>query len=91
MSPHNHWPWDYLTAAKRVERIKDAALFMGDCLEVMRGLPDASVDMILCDLTITPTGESHYGDSPAEWIPDALLLNLEDGETYSNFSCEEIK
>ena len=46
---------------------------------------------ITFDLTITPTGESHYGDSPAEWIPDALLLNLEDGETYSNFSCEEIK
>ena len=46
---------------------------------------------ITFDLTITPTGESNYGDNPAEWIPDALLLNLEDGETYSNFSCEEIK
>ena len=46
---------------------------------------------ITFDLTIIPTGDNEYGDSPAKWIPDALLLNLEDGETYSNFSCEEIK
>jgi hypothetical protein len=43
------------------------------------------------DLIVTPEGESNYFDNPAEWIPDALLLNLEDGETYTNFTCEEIK
>lgn len=34
-------------------------LFQGDCLELMRGLPDASVDMILCDLP--------YGTTQNKW------------------------
>lgn len=34
-------------------------LFHGDCLEVMAGLPDASVDMILCDLP--------YGTTACKW------------------------
>mgnify|MGYP003301317198 FL=1 len=25
-------------------------LLKGDCLELMRGIPDKSIDMILCDL-----------------------------------------
>ena len=37
---------------KRV--IGGAVLYLGDCLELMKELPDASVDMILCDL---PYGE----------------------------------
>jgi len=28
----------------------DFTLYNGDCLEIMKGLPDASVDLILCDL-----------------------------------------
>lgn len=35
------------------------ALHRGDCLEVMAGLPDASVDMILCDLP--------YGTTACKW------------------------
>lgn len=43
-------------------------LHHGDCLEVMAGLPDASVDMILCDLP--------YGTTACKWdtvIPFAPL------------------
>ena len=28
----------------------DTFLMIGDCLERMKGIPDASVDMVLCDL-----------------------------------------
>ena len=30
--------------------VGNATLYLGDCLEIMAGLPDASVDLILCDL-----------------------------------------
>ena len=63
MNKINNWQWDYPTAAQRVERIGDAALYLGDCLEVMRGLPDGSVDMILCDLP--------YGTTACAW--DAVI------------------
>lgn len=44
----------------REERIGDCRLILGDCLEVMRTLPDASVDMIWTD---PPYGHSnHDGD-----------------------------
>jgi len=43
----------------RIERIGNATLYIGDCLEVMAGLPDASVDMILCDLP--------YGTTACKW------------------------
>lgn len=39
--------------------IGNAELWHGDCLEVMAGLPDASVDMILCDLP--------YGTTACKW------------------------
>jgi DNA modification methylase len=39
--------------------ISNATLYLGDCLEVMAGLPDASVDMILCDLP--------YGTTACKW------------------------
>lgn len=35
------------------------SLFNGDCLDLMRDLPDASVDMILCDLP--------YGTTACKW------------------------
>ena len=48
-------------------------LHEGDCLEVMRGIPDGSVDMILCDLP--------YGTTQNKWdsvIPfDALWREYE--------------
>ena len=37
----------------------DFQLHHGDCLEVMAGLPDNSVDMILCDLP--------YGTTACKW------------------------
>lgn len=43
-------------------------LFVGDCLELMKQMPDASVDMILCDLP--------YGTTACKWdslIPFDLL------------------
>jgi site-specific DNA-methyltransferase (adenine-specific) len=46
----------------------DVALHLGDCLEVMGAIPDASVDMILCDLP--------YGMTANKWdsvIPLAAL------------------
>lgn len=43
--------------------IGDAELWLGDCLEVMRGLPNGSVDMVLCDLP--------YGTTDCKW--DAVI------------------
>ena len=34
-------------------------LYQGDCLEIMKGIPDKSIDMILCDLP--------YGETWAKW------------------------
>lgn len=38
---------------------KDWTLYRGDCLEVMASIPDASVDLILCDLP--------YGTTACKW------------------------
>src|SRR6201988_1396989 len=48
--------------------IEGAKLFLGDCLELMKVVPDASVDMVLCDLP--------YGTTQNRWdsiIPLDLL------------------
>jgi site-specific DNA-methyltransferase (adenine-specific) len=45
--------------AERVEVIGDSELYQGDCLEVMSTLPDASVDMVMCDLP--------YGTTQNKW------------------------
>lgn len=34
-------------------------VYLGDCLEVMKGIPDKSVDMVLCDLP--------YGTTACQW------------------------
>jgi site-specific DNA-methyltransferase (adenine-specific) len=39
--------------------IEGVELLHGDCLELMRGIPDGSVDMILCDLP--------YGTTQCKW------------------------
>ena len=39
--------------------MKDIQLFCGDCLELMKDIPDGSVDMILCDLP--------YGTTACKW------------------------
>jgi site-specific DNA-methyltransferase (adenine-specific) len=43
-------------------------VFNGDCLEVMKYLPDKSVDMILCD--------PPYGQTDAEWDKEIDLSSL---------------
>lgn len=48
--------------------MQDFRLLLGDCLDHMRRLPDASVDLILCDLP--------YGTTACKWdtvIPFDLL------------------
>ena len=39
--------------------VSGSALVLGDCLEVMKYIPDASIDMILCDLP--------YGTTACKW------------------------
>ena len=39
--------------------IGNATLYLGDCLELMRDIPDGSVDLILCDLP--------YGTTACKW------------------------
>lgn len=39
--------------------MKNAELYNGDCLEIMKGIPDKSIDMILCDLP--------YGTTKNKW------------------------
>ena len=46
-------------------------LLQGDCLELMKHIPDKSVDMILCDLP--------YGTTQCKWdtiIPFELLWDI---------------
>jgi site-specific DNA-methyltransferase (adenine-specific) len=48
------------TRMSRIETIGDATLYLGDCREIMRGIPDGSVDMIWTD---PPYGHAnHDGD-----------------------------
>ena len=44
-------------------KVKNITLKQGDCLELMREIPDGSVDMILCDLP--------YGKTSCKW--DAII------------------
>lgn len=39
--------------------MNDVTLLHGDCLELMKGIPDGSIDMILCDLP--------YGTTACKW------------------------
>lgn len=39
--------------------MNDIELWQGDCLELMKNIPDGSVDMILCDLP--------YGTTKCKW------------------------
>ena len=43
-------------------------LYLGDCLEVMKNIPDHSIDMILCDLP--------YGTTPLDWDKEIPLVDL---------------
>ena len=39
--------------------MSEIQLYLGDCLEVMKNIPDKSIDMILCDLP--------YGTTSCSW------------------------
>ena len=39
---------------------KNCELLLGDCLEVMKGIPDESIDMILCDLPYGQTSRNKW-------------------------------
>ena len=39
--------------------VSHSTVFHGDCLEIMKSIPDRSVDMILCDLP--------YGTTACKW------------------------
>ena len=39
--------------------MSEIQLYIGDCLEVMKDIPEHSIDMILCDLP--------YGTTPLDW------------------------
>ncbi|MDD5862606.1 MAG: site-specific DNA-methyltransferase [Prevotella sp.] len=50
-------------------------LFLGDCLEVMKDIPDHSVDMVLCDL---PYGVLNKSNPNARWDSEIELEPLWD-------------
>ena len=41
--------------------LQKSSLFQGDCLEIMKSIPDKSIDMVLCDL---PYG---WGTTRCKW------------------------
>ena len=50
-----------------VERIETMELYCGDCLEIMKSIPDKSIDLILCDL---PYGKTkNKKDKPLPFVP----------------------
>lgn len=53
--------------------MSDYQLYQGDCLEIMKQIPDKSIDMILCDLP--------YGTTPLSWdkvLPSKQLWDIYD-------------
>ena len=59
---------EILVLFKGSDKLNDIELWHGDCLELMKDIPDKSVDMILCDLP--------YGTTQNKWdsvIPFELL------------------
>ena len=48
--------------------MENIQLFCGDCLEVMKGIPDGSIDMILCDLPYGTTRNLWDSTIPFEML-----------------------
>lgn len=55
----NYQKWAGLDDRFTTKRIGWATLVQGECLEAMREIPDASIDMVLCDLP--------YGTTACKW------------------------
>ena len=58
---------------REVVKIEDIKLLKGDCLELMKDIPDKSIDMILCDLP--------YGRTRNRW--DTIISFKELWEYYN--------
>lgn len=48
----------------RVEHIGEATLYLGDCLEVMRGMPDKAFDLAIVDPPYGDAGGGSWQDKP---------------------------
>ena len=44
-------------------------LRQGDCLELLKDIPDGSVDMVLCDPTYGIDNQSQRKKNKSEWMP----------------------
>ena len=62
-------------------------LMQGDCLELMKGIPDGSIDMVLCDPPYGMAFQSGYrtiryekikGDQSLHWLDDFVELFKKD-------------
>jgi site-specific DNA-methyltransferase (adenine-specific) len=72
-----------MAASPRIERIGDATLILGDCIESMRSLPDHSIDAILTDPPYSSGTRREgakgirktmlRGTSAEEWFPNDCL------------------
>lgn len=65
---NSNFDFDVVDLETAIEKSQQVQLMQGDCLELMKELPDASVDLILCDLP--------YGTTRNKWdsvIPFELL------------------
>lgn len=57
----------------------DYKLYRGDCLELMKDIPDKSIDMVLCDLP--------YGTTSCKW--DSIISFDKMWEQYDRIICDE--
>lgn len=59
-------------------------IYCGDCLEVMKDIPDKSIDMILCDLP--------YGTTAIACINTGRnFIGIEKDEEYFNIAQKRVK
>jgi site-specific DNA-methyltransferase (adenine-specific) len=61
-------------------------LYHGDCLELMRRIPDASVDMILCDPPYTSPTTHAFGRQVVKRLSDLAIQEFYFGEIKKEWS-----
>ena len=69
--------------------ISKITLKQGDCLELMKDIPDGSIDMILCDLPYGTTESSWDKNIPANklWEQYKRLITDHGREAYPGLRC----
>jgi len=70
---------DVLPATKADERTPINSLFEGDCLDVMERMPDACIDLILCDLPYGTTQNKWDGLIPFDRLWEQYVRLLKPG------------